>query len=147
MTKKIFRTNLLISGVVLTVSFFIVMICLYGYFSAQQEKQLTRQLDLAVRGVEAVGQAFLEELPRQDLRLTWVAADGAVLWDTQAPAAELPNHRDRAEIRQALETGTGYSARFSDTLTKKTINCAARLSDGTVLRVSAQRLTALALTI
>ena len=145
MTKKIFRTNLLISGVVLTVSFFIVMICLYGYFSAQQEKQLTRQLDLAVRGVEAVGQAFLEELPRQDLRLTWVAADGAVLWDTQAPAAELPNHRDRAEIRQALETGSGCSARFSNTLMTKTLNRAGRLSDGTVLRISGQRLTALAL--
>ena len=74
-------------------------------------------------------------------------ADGTVRYDSQAPAEGLPNHRDRAEIRQALETGTGYSARFSDTLTKKTINCAARLSDGTVLRVSAQRLTALALTI
>ena len=82
-----------------------------------------------------------------DIIFYQVGADGAVRYDSQAPAEGLPNHRDRAEIRQALETGTGYSARFSDTLTKKTINCAARLSDGTVLRVSAQRLTALALTI
>lgn len=147
MTKKIFRGSLLASAVILAVSFAIVLTCLYNYFSALQEKQLRLELDLAVRGMETAGAVWLEGPAPQDLRITWVEADGAVRYDSQAPAEGLPNHRDRAEIRQALETGTGYSARFSDTLTKKTINCAARLSDGTVLRVSAQRLTALALTI
>ena len=147
MTKKIFRGSLLASAVILAVSFAIVLPCLYNYFSALQEKQLRLELDLAVRGMETAGAVWLEGPAPQDLRITWVGADGAVRYDSQAPAEGLPNHRDRAEIRQALETGTGYSARFSDTLTKKTINCAARLSDGTVLRVSAQRLTALALTI
>ena len=147
MTKKIFRGSLLTSAVILAVSFAIVLTCLYNYFSALQEKQLRLELDLAVRGMETAGAVWLEGPAPQDLRITWVGADGAVRYDSQAPAEGLPNHRDRAEIRQALETGTGYSARFSDTLTKKTINCAARLSDGTVLRVSAQRLTALALTI
>ena len=147
MTKKIFRGSLLASAVILAVSFAIVLTCLYTSFSALQEKQLRLELDLAVRGMETAGAVWLEGPAPQDLRITWVGADGAVRYDSQAPAEGLPNHRDRAEIRQALETGTGYSARFSDTLTKKTINCAARLSDGTVLRVSAQRLTALALTI
>ena len=147
MTKKIFRGSLLTSAVILAVSFAIVLTCLYNYFSALQEKQLRLELDLAIRGMETAGAVWLEGPAPQDLRITWVGADGAVRYDSQAPAEGLPNHRDRAEIRQALETGTGYSARFSDTLTKKTINCAARLSDGTVLRVSAQRLTALALTI
>jgi len=146
-TKKIFRGSLLASAVILAVSFAIVLTCLYNYFSALQEKQLRLELDLAVRGMETAGAVWLEGPAPQDLRITWVGADGAVRYDSQAPAEGLPNHRDRAEIRQSLETGTGYSARFSDTLTKKTINCAARLSDGTVLRVSAQRLTALALTI
>ena len=147
MTKKIIRGSLLASAVILAESFAIVLTCLYNYFSALQEKQLRLELDLAVRGMETAGAVWLEGPAPQDLRITWVEADGAVRYDSQAPAEGLPNHRDRAEIRQALETGTGYSARFSDTLTKKTINCAARLSDGTVLRVSAQRLTALALTI
>lgn len=147
MTKKIFRGSLLTSAVILAVSFAIVLTCLYNYFSALQEKQLRLELDLAIRGMEMAGAVWLEGPAPQDLRITWVEADGTVRYDSQAPAEGLPNHRDRAEIRQALETGTGYSARFSDTLTKKTINCAARLSDGTVLRVSAQRLTALALTI
>lgn len=147
MTKKIFRGSLLTSAVILAVSFAIVLTCLYNYFSALQEKQLRLELDLAIRGMETAGAVWLEGPAPQDLRITWVGADGTVRYDSQAPAEGLPNHRDRAEIRQALETGTGYSARFSDTLTKKTINCAARLSDGTVLRVSAQRLTALALTI
>lgn len=143
MVKKIFRGSLLTSTAILTVSVLIVLTCLYGYFSALQEKQLRLELELAVRGVEMTGPAYLEEL--SDIRFTWVGTDGTVLWDTQTPAAELENHADRAEIRQALETGTGYSARFSHTLTQKTLNCASRLSDGTVLRISAQRLTALAL--
>lgn len=147
MTKRIFRGSLLTSSAILAVSFFIVLTCLYGYFSALQEKQLRLELDLAARGVAAAGESYLEGLSSRDFRLTWVAADGAVLWDTQAPADTLENHKDREEIRQALETGSGYSTRYSDTLTTKTLNCAVRLSDGTALRVSAQRLTALALAV
>lgn len=147
MMKKIFRGSLFTSLSSLAVSFFIVLTCLYGYFSSLQEKQLRLELELAVRGMETAGAAYLKELPLQDLRLTWVGEDGTVLWDTQTPAAGMENHGGREEIRQALETGTGQSTRFSDTLTRKTINCAVRLSDRTVLRASAQRLTALALSI
>ena len=107
MTKKIFRGSLLASAVILAVSFAIVLTCLYNYFSALQEKQLRLELDLAVRGMETAGAVWLEGPAPQDLRITWVGADGAVRYDSQAPAEGLPNHRDRAEIRQALETGTG----------------------------------------
>ena len=145
MTKKVFWGSLCTSAAILTVSFLIVLTCLYGYFGALQEKQLRLELDMAARGVEAAGSSYLEGLSAQDFRLTWVDGAGGVLWDTQSPAEKLENHGGREEVRQALEAGEGCTARFSDTLTKKVLNCAVRLSDGTVLRISAQRLTALAL--
>jgi len=146
-TKRIFRGSLLTSLVILAISFFVVLTGLYGYFSMLQEKQLRLELELAARGVEAAGAAYLKGLSSSDFRLTWVGEDGAVLWDTRTPAESLANHKDREEILQAMEQGHGNSARFSDTLTVKTLNWAARLSDGTVLRISAQRLTVLALAI
>ena len=147
MTKRIFRGSLLTSLVILAISFFVVLTGLYGYFSMLQKKQLRLELELAARGVEAAGAAYLKGLSSSDFRLTWVGEDGAVLWDTRTPAESLANHKDREEILQAMEQGHGNSARFSDTLTVKTLNWAARLSDGTVLRISAQRLTVLALAI
>ena len=147
MTKRIFRGSLLTSLVILAISFFVVLTGLYGYFSMLQEKQLRLELELAARGVEAAGAAYLKGLSSSDFRLTWVGEDGAVLWDTRTPAESLANHKDREEILQAMEQGHGNSARFSDTLTVKTLNWASRLSDGTVLRISAQRLTVLALAI
>ena len=39
------------------------------------------------------------------------ASDGTVLYDTQADAAQMENHLEREEVREALETGTGSSSR------------------------------------
>lgn len=85
---------------------------LYDYYKTVQEKQLQDELRLASHGVEAGGLDYLEQLasPYQfastaDFRLTWVAADGRVLFDTHVPASQLENHADRGEIRQALAQG------------------------------------------
>ena len=71
-----------------------------------------------------------------DLRITWVAADGVVLYDSETAADALPNHMDRPEISEALETGEGQSERQSDTMRENTFYYALLLEDGTVLRVS-----------
>lgn len=55
--------------------------------------------------------------------------------------AELENHADREEIREAMETGRGMSVRYSTTLMEKSVNYAVRLMDGGVLRVSANQYT------
>lgn len=145
MTKKVFRSILLTAFVVLLTSLTVVMTSLYGYFSRQQEHQLAQELTLAAQGVTLDGQAYLSGLSSQEYRLTWVAGDGQVLYDTQAPAETLENHGQREEIREALATGTGAGARMSATLMRRTVYQAQRLEDGTVLRISADQVTALAL--
>ena len=142
MTKRIFRATLLVGVVVLIASLTLVMGVLYSYFGRVQESQLRDELSLAVVGVEQNGTDYLRKLKSDQYRITWLRADGAVLYDTQADAESMENHAQRQEVQQALATGEGESSRYSATLLQKTVYYAKRLPDGTVLRLSAVRVTA-----
>ena len=142
MTKRIFRATLLVGVAVLIASLALVMGVLYSYFGRVQESQLRDELSLAAVGVEKNGTDYLRALQSQQYRITWVRADGTVVYDTQADAETMENHAQRQEIQQALAAGEGESSRYSSTLLQKTVYYAQRLPDGTVLRLSAVRVTA-----
>ena len=141
MTKKIFQSILLVAGCVLLASLLIIMGFLYDYFGGVEENQLRDELSLASAAVEDGGTDYLSRLTADRCRLTWIAADGSVLYDTRTDAESLENHASRAEVSQALTTGTGESTRYSSTLMEKTMYYAQRLDDGTVLRISISRAT------
>lgn len=141
MTKKIFQSILLVAGCVLLASLLIIMGFLYDYFGGVEENQLRDELSLAAAAVEDGGTDYLSRLTADRCRLTWIAADGSVLYDTRTDAESLENHASRAEVSQALATGTGESTRYSSTLMEKTMYYAQRLDDGTVLRISISRAT------
>ena len=141
MTKKIFQSILLVAGCVLLASLLIIMGFLYDYFGGVEENQLRDELSLAAAAVEDGGTDYLSRLTADRCRLTWIAADGSVLYDTKTNAESLENHASRAEVSQALATGTGESTRYSSTLMEKTMYYAQRLDDGTVLRISISRAT------
>lgn len=141
MTKKIFQSILLVAGCVLLASLLIIMGFLYDYFGGVEENQLRDELSLAAAAVEDGGTDYLSQLTAGRCRLTWIAADGSVLYDTRTDAESLENHASRAEVSQALATGTGESTRYSSTLMEKTMYYAQRLADGTVLRISISRAT------
>jgi len=142
MTKKIFRAIMIVASTVLLASFVIMMAFLYNYFGGVQESQLKDELGIVGVAVEESGIDYLEQLDSEKLRITWIAADGSVLFDTQYENTELENHADREEIQEALQSGTGQSTRYSSTLLEQTIYSAKLLSDGTVLRISISRATA-----
>ena len=141
MTKKIFQSILLVAGCVLLASLLIIMGFLYDYFGGVEGNQLRDELSLASAAVEDGGTDYLARLTADRYRLTWIAADGSVLYDTRTDAESLENHASRAEVSQALTTGTGESTRYSSTLMEKTMYYAQRLDDGTVLRISISRAT------
>ena len=141
MTKKIFQSILLVAGCVLLASLLIIMGLLYDYFGGVEENQLRDELSLAAAAVEDGGTDYLSRLTADRCRLTWIAADGSVLYDTRTDAESLENHASRAEVSQALTTGTGESTRYSSTLMEKTMYYAQLLDDGTVLRISISRAT------
>ena len=63
---------------------------------------------------------------RDESRLTLIRGDGTVAADSDAEAGEMDNHLQREEVRQALETGEGYTTRFSETLGQDMLYAACR---------------------
>lgn len=141
MTGKIFRSIMLAVGGVLLASLLIILGCLYDYFGGVQKNQLWAELDMAAAGVESSGMAYFDALNPESSRLTWIAADGSVLYDAQADQDNMENHADRAEVQEAIASGKGSSERYSSTLLEKTVYCAKRLTDGSVLRISISHVT------
>ena len=141
MTKKIFRSILTAGVSVLLCSLLLILGCFYSFYEGMQERQLHDELSVAAAAVELGGTDYLAQLSGERCRMTWIAPDGTVLYDTSADAAQMENHLDREEVRAALDTGEGSSSRYSVTLLQKTVYCAKRLADGTVLRLSVSRAT------
>ena len=145
MTSKIFRSTVFVAVVVLLCSLGIVIGVLYNHFTGVQVQQLKDELSLAVTGTEQYGNAFLENVEADRFRVTWIDADGTVLFDTQVDQTTMENHADREEIQEAFETGSGSAVRNSSTLIEQTYYEAQRLTDGTVLRISTNQASAWAL--
>ena len=141
MSKKVSRSIWMVTLVVFLASLTFVMGAMYNYFGGIQRSQLVIETQLAARGVELGGPAYLEDLGESAARITWIAPDGAVLYDNTAKSAEMENHLEREEVREALETGIGESSRYSGTLSRKELYYAVRLPDGSVLRLSSMRNT------
>lgn len=140
MTAKLFRTSMAVAVSVMVLSIALFMGMLYQYFSDQMMTELESETWLVSRGVELDGMDYLNGLHTTS-RVTWVAADGAVLYDNEADASTMENHADREEIREALTSETGTAQRFSSTLSEQTLYVTQRLSDGTVIRLASAQKT------
>jgi len=69
-----------------------------------------------------------------DVRFTLIDNNGVVLYDNEQKSGE--NHKDRIEVKEALEKGEGYSKRYSDTLKSDLIYFATRVDKNFVIRSS-----------
>ncbi|MDD2587379.1 MAG: ATP-binding protein [Atopobiaceae bacterium] len=111
---------------------------------ADAHEQLSRECSMAASvldGCDGTGAQVtsLATVDTGDTRVTLVAVDGTVLYDSLADAASLLNHLDRPEVAEALADGTGSSERESDTAGNVSIYQASRLASGAVLRLSVDR--------
>lgn len=145
MTKRIFQAICFAALAVFLASGALFFGALYNYFSDMQHRQLRQQTILAARGAANEGMTYFEGLDIENYRITWIDADGKVLYDSKSESAEMENHLEREEIRQAILNGTGESVRYSSTLLKKSLYCAKRLPDHTILRLSVTQNTPLTL--
>ena len=86
-------------------------------------QQVGRDLRLTAHLLGQSGEFTRGNAPKlqdPEVRITWVDADGTVLYDDEADAGALPNHADRPEIRQAMDAGEGEIVRTSDTFNMNT---------------------------
>ena len=136
MTKRIFKSIILASVIVLLASGGLTIGVLYNHFGNQLEEELRTEAEFLSIAVEDEGMSAFDSLPADSERITYIDTDGTVLYDNRSKTDDMENHLDREEIQEAMENGSGMAVRESDTLSQRTLYYAIRLNDGTVLRVS-----------
>lgn len=137
MFRKIFEAVLGVAAVASLASLAVAAAITHGCLVAEKQAALQNGLALAAAGLRSGGAGFLRSLDLRDSRITWIAPDGRVLYDSRADATTMPNHAGHDEVRMAHAAGHGVSVRHSGTLGQKTIYAARRLADGSVLRLAA----------
>ena len=141
MKKRIYWVLLLLSAVgVLCAS--VLTLAVTSQHSMRQAEQYVSNLAESVSQSydyvdEASYEQILQGLPKV-VRVTFITADGTVLYDSDAEASKMENHLDRPEIQQAIQSGSGEDIRDSSTTESSTYYYALRLSDGNVLRLAQQ---------
>lgn len=139
MKKRIFCSMVALVGSAMALCFIFITGLLYEHYSNLQTEQLKETASYIEQGYEAAGQSYLETLHTGTNRVTLIAEDGTVLYDSQEQdVSQMSNHADREEVQQAEQDGVGFSRRYSDTMSKETVYYAIRLSDQSVLRVSVE---------
>lgn len=138
MSRKIFTSMLSSAIIVLVLCVLSISYVLYGYFGDIIRDELRTEARLMSHEIEA-DPDYLSELPDVGNRITLIAEDGTVLFDTDRDPAGMDNHAGRQEVSEAREDGQAYVTRYSDTLSTKTIYYACELSDGSVLRVAQEQ--------
>ena len=141
MTSKIFRSTLITATFVFIATLLLVMGVIYDYFSNVQKKQLAEEAELITIGVNNNGEGYLKELEADGYRVTWIAEDGTVRYDSKADPDKMTDHSTREEVKEALQKGSGESSRYSNTMLEREIYAANKLKDGTVIRLAATQLT------
>src|SRR5262249_17762328 len=107
------------------------------HFEHQIEESLHSKAILIremVRGCQAhqapLWPSRIEALGRQlATRITLLQADGEVLVDSDAEAADMENHAGRPEVQRARDTGLGTATRFSGTVGQSLMYVALRTDD------------------
>ena len=140
MTGKIFRSCVLVGLAAILVCSGLFLAIMANQYEQEIYRQMKQEAAYVSRGLEETGVDYFTSL-KASQRLTWVDADGTVLYDSAADPASMENHLDREEIAQALRSGEGRSEHLSSTVLEKTLYYALRLDDGTVLRVACTRST------
>lgn len=121
----------------------LIVATMYSYFANVQRQQLRTETEMASLAVNSQQLRYLESLPKGDYRITWISANGQVLYDSEKESTELENHLAREEVKIALIRGYGESQRYSGTMLTRMLYSAQKLQDGSILRLSMPQHTVL----
>lgn len=141
MTGKIFRSTIIVAAFVFVATLMLVISLIYAHYSGVQKEQLAEQAELVAIGTNEGGSEFIRKIQADGYRVTWIDEDGTVKYDSKADSDKMSDHSTREEVKQALESGKGESARYSRTMFEKEIYAAQKLDDGTVIRLAATQIT------
>lgn len=138
MKKRIYQSMLLLAFITLLLTSLSITGVIYWEFYRRTQQEIRNEALFLATSFNQIGPLAFSGLAVEEKssRITWVAADGTVLFDNPPDAAQMGNHRNRPEIIEALTSGAGETVHLSATLGAQTFYRALRLQDSTVLRVS-----------
>ncbi len=137
MTRKINQNFMFVIALAVLMSVFFTaavsyrLLCQEVFADLSAAAEMTENLHLMEQMKE---DGFAE--PESELRITWIATDGLVLYDSYMGNALLENHGDRPEVIKAMESGEGTSIRKSRTMGQNIFFYARKMEDGGVIRIA-----------
>ena len=146
MTRKIFKSVALTSALAVLLAAALMALTLFGVYESGMTEELRAEAGYICHALnrEENELDFFEDFTTKN-RVSLIATDGTVLYDSEADASALGSHADRPEVAGAIASGHGESERYSDTLAQTTYYCALRTDRGNVLRVANSRSSMLGL--
>jgi len=142
--------NKILTSVIITVLFAILIVTssfmmLINLEEIKNTKEELKNINSIISGINDVadisqndydGLKKLNNLKINNInvRFTLIDNNGIVVYDNEEKSSE--NHKDRIEVKEALEKGEGYSKRFSNTIKANFLYYATRLDNNLVIRSS-----------
>ena len=142
MKKTIAFVTALVAAVFILLTVVVTAVLYHGVYEDNVKVTLSEELDILSYLYET-GED-ITEIGGRNGRLTIIAPDGSVLYDSSSSIDTMENHSERKEVREAFIMGRGSDERQSNTLSIKQIYEAVLLSDGNVLRLSKNASTVIA---
>lgn len=111
---------------------------MYSLFYDQMKTEIQTETSYIAIALNIDQNDYLSALNTENSsnRITIVANDGTVLFDTDSDPATMENHLNRPEIVSAIAKGTGEATRYSSTLNQQTYYYAVKLNNGNILRIA-----------
>ena len=135
LTLTIFKSTFLLGSLVYFLCAIMFISNLYNYFEQQIFNELENE---AVYIEDFVLKHQYDEIMNFDTknRITLIHKNGEVFFDNKVDVQEMENHFTREEILGALQNKQAKVARFSSTMTEKTLYYAKLLQNQDILRIS-----------
>ena len=142
MKRKIFLNMSYIALITVVCTTVFLSVVAYGRYMSQVKEGIQNEAGYMAESLNQHENQSLDAYKDITIsRITLIAADGKVLYDSTGKEKSMSNHRNRKEFKEAEKNGAGESTRISKTLKKQTYYYAVKLSDGSVLRLSRETQT------
>ena len=138
MKNRIRKSMYLVIFLSLAICYGMIIAAVYQQTLASAKMELEQEAEYVATSLQIAGEEYLKKIDevQMETRVTYISADGEVLYDSGKDGTTLENHRNRKEVKDALAYGTGEDIRRSDTRGESLYYYAIRMEDGTVLRVA-----------
>ncbi len=138
MKKKILKNTGLLVMLAILFTFVIMNIVMYNRSLSEMKITVQSECKNLKKVLDQADEGYLSR-ETSDLttsRLTLIAGDGTVLYESMEPANLMADHDNRPEFIEALADGQGSDLRSSETLHEQGYYYAMKLKNGDVIRVS-----------